>query len=80
MELTDLSPTAQRLVNAYEGGPLPADMYTSLAAVLLSVANDVAPENYESFNGNSDYDEGQEARNGAIRDAILALVDELNEY
>ena len=80
MELTDLSPTAQRLVNAYEGGPLQEDMYTSLAAVLLSVVNDVAPENYESFTGYVEYDQGLEARNDSIREEILALVDELNQF
>ncbi len=77
MELTDLSPEAQRLVNAYEKT---TDKYAALAAVLLSMVNDVAPENYESFNGNADYDEGREAKNEAIRDAILSLVDELNQF
>ena len=77
MELTDLSPEAQRLVNAYEET---TDKYAALASVLLSVVNDVAPENYASFAGHIEYDQGLEARNDSIRDAILALVDELNQF
>jgi predicted Zn-dependent protease len=76
-ELTDLSPTAQKLVNAYEET---SDKYKALAAVLLAVVNDVAPENYRSYTGFIDQDGGYESRNYAIREAILSLYDELNKF
>jgi hypothetical protein len=75
-ELTDLSPITQRLVNAYEET---SDKYAALAAVLRSVVNDVAPEDYASFTGHIEWDQGLEARNDSIREAILEVCDELKK-
>jgi hypothetical protein len=49
----------------------------TVTAVLRAAADQVAPEVYFAYTGNGDWDHGMEARNDAIREAILAIADEL---
>jgi hypothetical protein len=49
----------------------------SIAGALRAAADQVAPEVYFSYTGHRDWDKGMEARNDEIREAILAIADEL---
>jgi hypothetical protein len=49
----------------------------TVAAALRAAADQVAPEVYFSYTGHRDWDKGMEARNDAIREAILAIATEL---
>lgn len=80
MTENQLSSEAQEIVNAYEGTPYNADMYSSIAAVLYALADQVAPEDYSSFTGHVEYDQGLETRNDSIRESILTIANELNQF
>jgi hypothetical protein len=77
-----LSPAASAVLDAYAaksgwlGGPLPRD-YHCIAAALRAAADRVAPAVYFAYSGNGDWDHGMEAKNDEIREAILAIADEL---
>ena len=77
-----LSPAADAVLDAYMNncgwldGPLEKD-YRCAAAVLRAAADQVAPEVYFSYTDHRDWDQGMEARNDAIREAILAIAAEL---
>jgi hypothetical protein len=74
--MTDLSPVAQAVLDAVrEICPAPADEIA--AAALRAAADQVAPEDYSSYTAHRDWDQGMEARNDAIREAILAIAAEL---
>jgi len=47
------------------------------AAALRAVADQVAPDDYASFTGHIEWDQGMEARSDSIREAILAIAAEL---
>ena len=49
----------------------------ALAAALRAVADQVAPDDYASFTGHIERDQGMEARSDSIREAILAIAAEL---
>jgi hypothetical protein len=44
---------------------------------LRTVADQVTPEVYFAYTGNGDWDHGREARNDEVREAILAIANEL---
>ena len=74
-----LSPAAQAVLDAYESVPYYPNENDEgmLAAALRAVADQVAPEVYFSYTDHRDWDQGMEARNDTIREAILAIADEL---
>jgi hypothetical protein len=47
------------------------------AAALRAAADQVAPDDYASFTGHIEWDQGMEARSDSIREAILAIAAEL---
>ncbi len=80
--MTDLSPAAQYIVNAAVesgggyGRATPV-LHARLAAALRATADQVTPEIYFAYTGNGDWDHGMEAKNDEVREAILAIVTEL---
>jgi hypothetical protein len=82
-----LSPAAQAVLTAltqqeYSLDPddIPNEagrMACLAAAALRAAADQVAPEVYFAYTGHGDWDHGMEARNDAIREAILAIATEL---
>ena len=80
--MTDLSPAAQYIVNAAVesgggyGRATPV-LHARLAAALRAAADQVTPEIYFAYTGNGDWDHGMEAKNDEVREAILAIVTEL---
>jgi hypothetical protein len=82
--MTDLSPAVQAIVNAAVEagggyGRATPTLHARLAAALRTAADQVAPEAYFAYTGNGDWDHGMEARNDTIREAILAIADELEQ-
>lgn len=81
--MTSLSPQAQAVrdaaFSAYWSAEqeAPNDAEVIAAAALRAAADQVAPEVYFSYTDHRDWDQGMEARNDAIREAILAIADEL---
>ncbi|NBT20129.1 MAG: hypothetical protein EBT00_15365 [Proteobacteria bacterium] len=77
----NLSPQAQAVLDAYWKSPwdpsLQHEDRYAIAAALRAAADQVAPEVYFSYTGHRDWDKGMEARNDAIREAILAIAAEL---
>jgi hypothetical protein len=80
-QMTNLSHSAQAVLNVVlnEAAHLSEQQQARVdaAAVLRAAADQVSPENYESFSGHLEYDQGLEARNDSVREALLALADEL---
>ena len=78
--MISLSPAAQAVLDAYNAGfirPIAVHHKPRIAAALRAAADQVAPEVYFSYTGHRDWDKGMEARNDAIREAILAIATEL---
>jgi hypothetical protein len=77
--MTNLSPAALSVWEAFnEDKPgVFIDYGDCLAAALRAVADQVAPAVYFAYTGNGDWDHGMEAKNDEIREAILAIADEL---
>ena len=78
--MTDLSPAAQAVLDAYQFAPIEDEL--TAAAVLRAAADQVVPEDYQcSIDINSDEDggwvNGLESRNQEIRDELLAIAAEL---
>jgi hypothetical protein len=78
--MTDLSPAAQAILDAYQFAPIEDEL--TAAAVLRAAADQVVPEDYQcSIDINSDEDggwvNGLESRNQEIRDELLAIAAEL---
>ena len=76
--MTNLSPQAQAIIDAADevfshGGTI----REGFAAALRVLADNVAPEDYAYFSGNSEWDEALETRNEGIREAILDIATEL---
>jgi hypothetical protein len=69
--MTNLSPAAQAVLAASHTDP------QVVADILRAAADQVAPEVYFSYTDHRDWDQGMEARNDTIREAILAIADEL---
>jgi hypothetical protein len=81
--MTELSPAAQAVLDASNGAQSygPDDCLNEsrwiAAAALRAAADQVAPEDYSSYTDHRDHDFAMEARNDSIREAILAIADEL---
>jgi hypothetical protein len=83
--MTNLSPAAQAVqdaVLAFYADVVPREAAWAVdaeivAAALRAAADQVAPEVYFSYTNHRDWDQGMEARNDTIREAILAIADEL---
>lgn len=75
--MTNLSPAAQAVHDAY----CKEDPYyyqrSGLVAALRAAADQVVPSDYTSFTGHIEWDQGLEARNDSIRDELLAIAAEL---
>jgi hypothetical protein len=85
MEMTELSPTAEAILEAFANRNLcgrdgDSEHSYALAAALRVVANSVAPEDFVSFTGYTDWDQGLETRNDAIRESLLELITELENF
>ena len=80
--MIDLSPQAQAIIDAFD-----AEYYQkarnrqdALAAALRVLADNVAPEKYNSFTpGDAGFDKGRRQKNDCIREAILDIVTELEQ-
>ncbi len=72
-----LSPAAQAVWNAAYNTPEDCPYEHDLAAALRAAADQVAPEDYSSYTGHPEHDFAMEARNDSVREAILAIADEL---
>ena len=79
--MTTLSPSAQSVMDAYwdtPSGPVTTQIHqVAVAAALRAAADRVAPDDYASFTGHIEWDQGMEARSDSIREAILAIAAEL---
>jgi hypothetical protein len=71
-----LSPAAQAVLNGFRAVPSLMDG-PSIAGALRAAADQVAPEGYSCYNNNREHDFGMATRNDEIREAILAIADEL---
>lgn len=80
--MSEPSPAAQAVINAAVeagggyGRATPV-LHARLAAALRAAADQVAPEDYSSYTGHPEHDFAMEARNDSVREAILAIADEL---
>ena len=78
-----LSPAAQAVLDAANNSSAygPEDCLNEArqiaAAALRAAADQVAPDDYASFTGHIEWDQGMEARSDSIREAILAIAAEL---
>jgi hypothetical protein len=75
--MTNLSPQAQAIIDSFYREVPPNYEQGGLAAALRVLADSVAPENYASFTGHTEWDQGLETRNDSIREAILDIATEL---
>jgi hypothetical protein len=73
--ITNLSPAAQAVLDAT--GRKTWYRNDDIAAALRAAADQVAPEHYSCYTGHGEFDFGMDARNEAIREAILAIAAEL---
>ena len=75
VEKAKLTPAAQEVLTAAIcDGP---ELEYRIAAALRAAADQVAPDDYASFTGHIEWDQGMEARSDSIREAILAIAAEL---
>lgn len=76
--MTQLSPQAQAIMDSWWNHS--GNNQTGIAAVLRVLADNVAPEKYNSFTpGNSGFDKGRRQKNDCIREAILNIAIELEQ-
>jgi hypothetical protein len=77
---TNLSPEAQAIraqaINAYWSRAR-TEVDLIVAAALRAAADQVVPEDYASFTGNTVWDNGLEARNDSVRESLLGIAAEL---
>ena len=84
--MTELSPAAQAVKQAIKEAcwlwdQMCPSVYTTIAAAALrAVADQVAPEHYSCYTGHGEFDFGMDARNDAIREALLAIAGELESH
>jgi hypothetical protein len=83
--MTELSPTAEAVLEAFANRTLcgrdgDSEHSWALAAALRVVADCVAPEDFASFTGHTDWDQGLETRNDSIRESLLELASELENF
>jgi len=79
--MSELSPQAQEVFWAFNqaasGKPDDWHYLPAIAAALRAAADQVTPEVYFAYTGHGDWDHGREARNDEVREAILAIANEL---
>jgi hypothetical protein len=81
--MTDLSPATQAVLDVFTEDNCLHDRkhnyynLEALAAALRAAADQVAPEDYSCYTGHLEHDFAMEARNDSVREAILAIADEL---
>jgi hypothetical protein len=75
--MTNLSPQAQAIIDAFYCELRIDYEHVGIAAALRVLADNVAPENYRSFYEDKKYDTGMEDCNDSIREAILSIATEL---
>jgi len=79
--MTNLSLAAQQVFwefnRAASGKPDDWHYLPAIAAALRAAADQVAPERYSCYTGNSEFDFGRGARHDAIREDLLAIAAEL---
>jgi hypothetical protein len=77
-EMTDLSPQAQAILDAFNGYHETVNRRVKLAAALRVLADNVTSEKYISFTpGDAGFDKGRKQKNDCIREAILSIATEL---
>lgn len=79
-DLQSLSPTVKAVLEAYETN---CDKFAALAAVVRELAERVAPADFQYDSGSLadgalEFEQGQECRNGVIRELLLAVSAELD--
>lgn len=79
--MTNLSFKTQKIVDVFdfEYYHNAKNRFDALASVFRALVDNVAPEDYASFTGNTEWDNGCEARNDTIREVILSIVTELEQ-
>ena len=77
--MTDLSPAAQAVLDAFRAVPDLRDC-PSIAAALRAAADEVAPETPESEPDDPDMLKGIWSERRTIRAELLAIADELEEH
>jgi len=70
-----LSPAAQAVLDVT--GRKPWYRNDDIAAALRAAADQVAPEDYSCYTGYLEHDFAMRARNDSVREAILAIAEEL---
>ena len=79
----ELSPAAQAVLTLVldQSASPSTELRARLQAadLLRTVADQVVPDNYESFTGHIEWDQGMEARNDSVRDNLLSIASELTE-
>ncbi len=77
---TSLSPEAQAIrtqaINAYRSRAT-TEIDLIVAATLRAAADSIVPEDYASFTGHVEWDNGLEARNDSVRESLLDIASEL---
>jgi len=77
---TSLSPKAQairtQVINAYRSRAT-TEIDLIVAATLRAAADSIVPEDYASFTGHVEWDNGLEARNDSVRESLLDIASEL---
>jgi hypothetical protein len=77
--MTELSPAANAILEAYDNSPWEYDTgdLTACAAVLRAVADQVVPKEWPTIEDYNEYEQGVAAAHIKYRNQILAIADEL---
>ena len=77
--MTELSPAAQAVLDAYDNSPFDEDCgdRVAIAAALEAVADQVVPKEWPAIEDYNEYDQGLAAAHIKYRNQILAIADEL---
>ena len=77
--MTELSPAANAILEAYDNSPWEYDTgdLTACAAVLRAVADQVVPKEWPTIEDYNEYDQGFAAAQIKHRNQILAIADEI---
>jgi hypothetical protein len=79
--MTDLSPAAQAVLDAYwDDAPLESGARCGLAAALRAAADQVVPEDYDCAVEDIGWYHAAEVRHAVIREQLLAIADELEAH
>jgi len=77
--MTELSPAAKAILEAYDNSPWEYDTgdLTACAAVLRAVADQVVPKEWPTIEDYNEYEQGFAAAHIKHRSQILAIAEEL---